>query len=176
MWEKISRYYPTSWELLLLFLLFLSFWYPYIHYAEMPPRIPTHFGGSGIPDAWSPKNPVNVFLAPSIMTVVYFFITGLTLWMASVPDPKKLINASRQQLERIAPERAELVRQVTIRGLFGIKALLSGMSAYLSYASTRVALGKATGLGWLMVVFTAGLMLAALYLALKTTLLVYRNQ
>lgn len=109
------------------------------------------------------------------MTVVYLFITGLTLWMTSVPDPKQIINASRRQLERITPERAELVRQVTIRGLFGIKALLSGMSACLSYTSTRVALGKATGLGWSMWLFTAGLISTALYLAIKTTTLTNRN-
>ncbi len=168
MWEKINKYYPAWWELLLLFLLFLSFWYPYVHYAEMPARIPTHFGASGLPDAWSPKNPANVFLAPVIMAVIYCFTTGLTLWMASVSDPKKIINASRRELERMSPERAELIRRVTLQGLFATKALIVGMAAYLAWASTQVALGKMAGLGWFMWVFVVGIMVASLYLTVRT--------
>ena len=75
----------------------------------------------------------------------------------------------------MTPERAELVRQVTIRGLFGIKALLAGMSAYMAYASTLVSLGKMPGLGWFMWVFTVGLIVAALYLTFNTITLIYRK-
>jgi len=168
MWEKLNKYYPAWWELLLLFLLFLSFWYPYVHYAELPARVPTHFGPAGLPDAWSPKSPVHVFDVHVIIAVIYIFFTGMMAWMASVPDPKKIINASKRQLERMGPERAELIRQVTIRGLFATKALIVSMDTYLAYASTRVALGKMAGLGWFMWVFFVGIMGAALYLTVRT--------
>ncbi len=173
MWEKINKYYPAWWELLLLFLLFLSFWYPYVHYAELPARVPTHFGPAGFPDAWSPKSPVHVFDVHVIIAVIYIFFTGMMAWMASLPDPKKIINASKWELDRMSPERAEQIRQVTIRGLFAIKALIVSMNTYLAYASIQVALGKTAGLGWYMWVFVAGLTGAALYLAVLTMQLVY---
>lgn len=84
MWERAGKYYPVAWELVLLLLIIFAFWYPIMHYAELPIRIPTHFGASGTPDAWSTKSWGSVLAMPAIATAIYLFTTGMILWMASV--------------------------------------------------------------------------------------------
>jgi uncharacterized membrane protein len=53
-------------------------------YPYLPSPIPTHWGVSGLPDAFSPKTPVSVFLQPLIALAVY----GLLL-VAPALDSKR---------------------------------------------------------------------------------------
>ncbi|MGB9920832.1 MAG: DUF1648 domain-containing protein [Moorellales bacterium] len=162
--RRLARYYPLWLELILVYLVFLSFWYPVTHYAEMPQRIPTHFGASGQPDAWADKSWASVLTLPLILAGVYAGLTGLAGYMAGVKDPKKLINVSPKQLEKITPERAEAIRRTVIRFLMGEKSLLVAMLSYLSYAETMTALGRWAGLGWVAWLFVAALVGSSAFL------------
>lgn len=96
--------------------------------------------------------------------------------MALVDDPKKTINASKQQLARMSAERAELIRRLSLVFLFVVKAVLVGMFAYLSYGQTKVALGEWRGLGWPMWVFFAALMGVSAAFTWQLLRLVYRPE
>lgn len=167
-WQKLDRCYPVWWEWAVLALIVFSFWYPAVHYAELPARFPTHFGPSGLPDTWGPKNLLNVYLVPLIMAGSYILITALNFWFVSTPDPRKLINLPKKRLEKMSPEQVEIIRQETIKGLFVLKVMLAAESANLSYTSTRVALGLEKGLGfvgtWL---FVGAIMIYSLYLTVR---------
>jgi len=166
-WEKLNRCYPLWWEWVVLALIIFSFWYPAVHYAELPAQIPTHFGGSGLPDGWGNKNWINAYIVPLIMAVTSLGMTALTLWIAGTEDPKKLINLPRKQLEQLTPEQMEKIRMATVQGLFVSKALIVAMSAYLSYMSIQVALGIAKGLGWGIWFLTAALIIYSLYMTVR---------
>lgn len=167
-WQKLAEHYPLWWEWVVLILIVFSFWYPAAHYAELPAQIPTHFGASGLPDAWSPKSPVSVYLAPLILVGTYILMTALNVWFALAPDPRKLINLPKKRLEKMTPEQVESIRGETIKGLFVLKFLLAAMSADLSYESTRVALGLQNGLNpvWLWSFFGA-IMIYSLYFTVR---------
>jgi uncharacterized membrane protein len=156
--RRLARYYPLWVELILVYVVFLCFWYPVVHYDQMPERIPIHFGASGEPDAWADKSWGIVLLLPLILAGIYVGTTALAVYLASVKDPKKLISASKQQLEKITAERAESIRRTLIRFLLGEKSMLVGMLSYISWASTMTALGKWSGLGWVMWLFVAALL------------------
>lgn len=176
LWRRLGQFYPVWLELFLLGLIAFSLWYPVVHYPEMPLRIPTHFGASGLPDAWSNKNLGALLLLPLLSAVAYANLTFLSCWMALVDDPKKTINAPKQQLARMSAERAELIRRLSLVFLFVVKAVLVGMLAYLSYGQTRVALGEWRGLGWLMWVFFAALMGVSAAFTWQLLRLVYRPE
>lgn len=174
MWRRWSEFYPPWVELILLLLLGFSFWYPAIHYAEMPMRIPTHFGPAGLPDAWAVKNWVDVLLAPAIMAGVYVLITGLGLWMILARDPKKLINwPDEQALKRMSEERAEQLRRVTVHGLLATKVIIIVMAAYLAYGSTQVALGVSKGMGFGIWFLVGGVLVVSGWMIWKVIKLMY---
>lgn len=167
-WQKLAEHYPLWWEWVALILIIFSIWYPAAHYAELPAQVPTHFGASGLPDAWSPKSPVNVYLGPAVLAGTYILMTALNFWFALAPDPRRLINLPQKRLEKMTPEQLESIRGETIKGLFVLKFLLTAMSADLSYESTRVALGLQNGLNpvWLWSFFGA-IMTYSLYFTVR---------
>lgn len=166
-WEKLNRCYPVWWEWVVLALIIFSFWYPAVHYAELPAQIPTHFGGSGLPDGWGNKNWINVYIVPLIMAVTSLGMTLITLWITVTEDPKKLINLPKKRLEQMTPAQMEEIRLATVKGLFVTKAVIVAMSAYLSYMSIQVALGMAKGLSWGIWFFVAALIGYSIYLTIQ---------
>lgn len=148
LWSRLNQFYPVWLEAVLVALLVLAFRFPLAHYAAMPPRVPTHYGFSGLPDAWADKNLGIFLLGPLMAVVTYFLLTILSCWMVLVDDPKKVINAPKQRLAAMSEERAERVRRATLAFLFAIKFVLVAMLTYSSYAETMVALGRWERLGW----------------------------
>jgi uncharacterized membrane protein len=53
-------------------------------YPSLPATIPTHWGPSGTPDAWSAKSYPSVFATPMISVVLY-----VLLWVVPLFDPKR---------------------------------------------------------------------------------------
>lgn len=158
MWKRLNRFYPILLEVVLVVLIVLSFWYPLVHLSEMPARIPSHFGPSGLPDAWQVKSMWSILTLPIIIASIYLGMGAITLYLTLVSDAKKVINLPRNQLERMSVDRAELIRLITVRYLFAIKALVVVMQVYLSVGQTRVSLGLAQGLGWPMWLFFFGIL------------------
>ena len=103
----------------------------------IPERVPTHFGGSGAPDAWGHKNWATVFVLPLMALLMG---PGLA-WLAIVSVGRDhLPGAERQSLRRALPSLANFLSGLA----FLSTLLLSGMAI----GATRVATGQAQSLGW----------------------------
>lgn len=53
--------------------------YAWLHYGDRPAMVPTHFGPSGRPDAWSPRSFWSVMLLPLALLV---YAVGGSLFIA----------------------------------------------------------------------------------------------
>lgn len=172
MWAKINRYYPPRVDLVGLLLLTTAFSYVRVHYDQLPASIPTHFGVSGHPDAWSVKSVWSVY-APLLLGLgIYLAMVMLNLFLVIRPeDPARILNIPQRDKERLGPERLEAIRALTARVLAAINFTMAAMFAFLAYGSANVALGISPGLGALTWVFTAALLAASLYLTTRLLLM-----
>lgn len=87
-WNKISRYYPPWLEFLPLILFAMVLYYINNHYELLPDLMPTHFGPSGKPDAWSEKSLWSVY-APLIIGFVVLckYCTAGTIYNTASATP-----------------------------------------------------------------------------------------
>lgn len=159
-WDRVNRYYPVVLELPLLLLIVFAFWYSSTHYILMPARIPTHFGLNGMPDAWNTKSWGYVLLLPVLTLISYIMFSGLTLRL-SIRGPWQLKPT----------EKAEVLHRVSIQGFFFVKSTIVVALTYLTYGSTQVALGRASGLGWLNNVLIFMVVVASLAIAARIIIL-----
>jgi uncharacterized membrane protein len=114
-------------------------------YGALPASIPTHFGISGEPDAWTPKSPASVMLLPVMVLVMGVGLGGLT-WLTA--HAKRALRRSDQGASLAAQLR---FRRAMTRFLSGVSLFTSAMMTALSYSVIEVGLGRATGLGrWQM--------------------------
>ncbi|MDN5327340.1 MAG: hypothetical protein PWP41_2036 [Moorella sp. (in: firmicutes)] len=169
-WQKLNRYYPIWLEVPSVLLLIFAFWYLAVHYADLPARIPTHFGFTGLPDNWGPKK--SILVMPFIAAAIYLLFTGISLWIAAVDDPRRIISAPEKERKKIQPAAAEAVRVVTLRGLLVLKIFILSLGAYLTYKNVQVALGLAAGIGWVGLVFGIMAAATAFYLGIRCLLLI----
>lgn len=106
----------------------------FLNYLNLPDRIPTHFGASGQPDAWSGKT--SLFALPIIMVVLYI---GLTI-LGRFPH-------TYNYLCKITKENAPF-QYLNTRMFIGLlKSEIILAFAYIEWATIQVAGGKAYGLG-----------------------------
>lgn len=110
---------------------------PALAWPHVPPRVPSHYGLSGTPDAYGPKSALLV--APGLALAVFAGLGILRRYpqLFNYAAPITAENAERQY--RLA------------RGLLQwLRAGITGTGAYLSWAGVRVALGRAQGVseGW----------------------------
>jgi uncharacterized membrane protein len=122
------------------------------HWADLPARIPTHFGPSGRPDAWGPKWSL---LALTGLTIALF--AGLTI-ARRFPHT---YNYPWRITEENAPRQYALARSL----LAWINLEVVSLFTYLQWSTIQVALGNSEGLGaWL---------LSAVLIALFATIAIY---
>ncbi|HEX5041940.1 MAG TPA: DUF1648 domain-containing protein [Candidatus Polarisedimenticolaceae bacterium] len=118
----------------------LGFAYAAASYAELPPRIPTHFGFSGAPDAWRDKSARSVLLLPAI-GVIQGFALGLLCVLVSHAKRAVRLGDDGTSL------RAQLVfRRAVTRFLCGVTWVISLMLALITVFSIRTAQGLSEGL------------------------------
>jgi uncharacterized membrane protein len=138
--------------------------YAAMHYADLPARVPTHFGPSGKPDAWRPKSFWTVMLLP-ILTLIMG--TGLGTFALLISRAKRAI---RHPHPEISVEAQMRFRRAVTRYFCGIALMATAMLTLSSVGSIRVGLGLDHGLSPLMMAAGIGLGLLAiggvLYLAL----------
>ena len=122
-------------------------------WGELPERVPTHFGLSGRPDAWSGRGSV---LALPVLSVVLY---GALTLVQRLPGrwynyPVRITEENRERQERLARDL-----------ILWLKAALMGLFAHLTLGVLRTALGEAAGLGTWTVPLWIGLMtgLVAVY-------------
>jgi uncharacterized membrane protein len=100
----------------------------------LPDRVPTHFGASGIPDAWGGKT--SLFLLP----VITFFMYGLMTMTSRYPQffnyPWKITE------QNIRAQYLNSRQMIT-----SLKAGIICLFTYSNWRTMQVALGKANGLG-----------------------------
>ncbi|NLL53485.1 MAG: DUF1648 domain-containing protein [Peptococcaceae bacterium] len=96
--------------------------------------MPSHFGSSGIPDAWSSK--LSIWLLPGIGAGLYLLLTIVSKFPHTFNFPWAVTeeNAERQYL---------IGRTMVI----SLKAELIWLFAYIEFSTIQVAMGKSNGLG-----------------------------
>ncbi len=153
--------------ILIIFCIGLSFYLPLVNYDLLPDPIPTHFNIYGEPDGWSSKSLINVLLGPIILSATLILMLPLTWWMAKVEDPKKIINTSKQKLEKMTIETAEEIRRITILHLLIILLLTALLILMITFNQVMVALGQAISLGSGILTIVLLLMFDCFYLTWK---------
>lgn len=140
-------------EFLALALLFTAIVEVTYFWHKLPQTIPTHFGITGVPDRYGPKN--TIWILPAVALVIYLLLTVIAVFL-----PK--INSSRGR-KSVA----------LLRWVFGMcKCFILGITAYITWKTILTALGSAQGLGigftiaMLLIVFIGDpilLIIAAIY-------------
>ncbi len=172
MWAKINRYYPPWLDYIGLLLFSTAFSYIRAHFDQIPVNIPTHFGPSGQPDAWSTKSVWSVYGSLMIGLGIYLSMALTNILVIIRPEnPAKILNIPQRDKDLLGPERLEAIRAVTVRGLAALNLTLAALFAYLGWGATNVALGISPGLGPVMWLFMAVLLGISLYLTVKTILM-----
>ena len=151
MWQKVRKIYPLQLEIVPLVLMFLAIYLTLINYPDLPDSIPSHFNFRGLPDRWASKSELIVYPAASIF--VYMLISSISVAMAVVKDPKRLINLPARMKDSLSVAQAERLRIILVRCLLTLKMAVIGMMTYLLYGNLEVALGRAEGLGYWPFVF-----------------------
>lgn len=139
--------------------------YAALHYAQMPAEVPTHFGFSGAPDAWSPRSFGAVMMLP--MGALFM---GVSLALIAC------LTARAKRAIRVGDAGVSLAAQVRFRNamatfLGGVAVLVSLMMGLMSVFSVRTAMGLASGMPAAVMVLTLVLLVYALggsiYLAVR---------
>ena len=169
MWEKISRFYPPWLDLFCLVCLGFMWVYTAARYGMMAEQIPTHFGFSGTPDAWSAKSFGSVFMLLILGTIVWLsmFLTNYFL-IIKPEDPRKYINLPRGRKEALSTEQIEAIRRVAVLCMALINLTVVLMFAVIQYGMVNSALGMQNGLGWGVNVLVGILLIEAAWLTWKT--------
>ncbi|TDA68835.1 MAG: DUF1648 domain-containing protein [Clostridia bacterium] len=160
---------PWWWELLPVALVLLSVGYTWMVYPDLPERVPTHYGASGMPDAWGGKGAVLVL--PFLQTGIYALDAGLYLWMARVKDPRRLIahsaNWTEKQKAAFTTKDLESLRAFLVRSLWLLNLVLMLMFTHLNVGDLQTALGLRHGLGLVIWVYFAAIMGICFWMTVK---------
>ncbi len=156
--RRYSDVLPLFWEALPLALIAATALYLATTYATAPAIIPTHFDAAGQPNAYTPKAIGSYFLLVWFQLTLYALLTVLGVL---------LVRAKAQ-----AGRAGARFRQVWIRYLFGMKALLlllfGGIAASVARAESS---GTAASIWWVLpasLVFVVVILAAAITLAVRT--------
>ena len=130
--------------------------YAALHYSEMPLQIPTHFGFSGAPDAWSPRSFGSVMALPLGAMLMGISLAAIACLTARA---KRAIRVGDGGVSLSAQLQ---FRNVTALFLSGVAILVSAMMCSMAYYSVRTSLGLASGLPWYSTVLTGILLVYAI--------------
>lgn len=172
MWTKINRYYSPWLDFIGLLLFSTAFSYIRAHFDQIPATIPTHFGPSGQPDAWSAKSVWSVYGTLMIGLGIYLSMVLTNIVVIIRPDnPAKIINIPQRDKDLLGPERLEAIRATIARGLAVLNLTMAALFAYLGWGATNVALGISPGLGPVIWLFVAALLGISLYMTVKAIMM-----
>jgi uncharacterized membrane protein len=133
--------------------------------TDVPATVPTHFGPSGAPDAWSPRSIRSVMLLP-FGALAIPAVLAVTACLSA--RAKRAIRLSDRGVSLEAQLR---FRSATASFLSGVAILVALMMCGMSVAAVRTALGLAHGIPvWMMalaIVLVAYAIGGSLYIALR---------
>jgi len=104
------------------------------HYADLPDKIPTHFGLSGAPDQWGSK--ATLWILFGVALFIYLLLTVVSRFPQAFNFPVPVTPQNRERLVHLAQEMMRWMK-VELLGLF----------TWIEWQSVQVALGHAQGLG-----------------------------
>jgi len=125
-------------------------------YDSLPDLVPTHFAGSGAPDAWMARTWGSVFLIPLIGLVVGG-VLSLMAWLTA----RAGFGPGRTRAG-VSPAVREHLQGSAARFLSAMAILTAVLLATIAIGSLRTALGLAHGLGPGPLVLTFGMALVGL--------------
>lgn len=139
--------------------------YTLAHYDALPDRVPTHFGPSGAPDAWSPKGFASVMIMPIMSLLMGVVLGGAALLTARAKRAVRLDDGGRS-LAAQNRFRSAMTNFLATIGLLAIAMLTT-----ISISSVDVALGRRAGIpGWTLLLAGALVLYAtigAVWLAVR---------
>lgn len=169
MWQKVKMFYPPWLELFPLLLIVFALTYTHINYPDLPATVPTHFGANGLPDSWSAKSFVSVYLLPLLGLATCGLMLGLNWFVIMRPDdPRTVVNLLESEKDALGPKRLEALRTFTAQALWVINTEVAALIVFLAYGSIQVALSRQTGLGWGVWVFFGLIMASSLGMTVQT--------
>jgi len=139
--------------------------YAWVSYPDLPPQVPTHFGPSGRPDAWSPRSFSSVMLLPLTTLLLG---TAMAVMACLMTRAKRAIRHPDGGISLAAQQR---FRQVSANYLALVVIVMTAMLALMSIFAIRTGLGLAAGMPPALMALVAVLLVVAvgggLYIALR---------
>lgn len=166
MWQKMSKCYPPSFELIPLLLVFLGVYLVANSYPSLPDTIPTHFDLQGVPDEWDSKR--DLFVFPIMGAGIYILMTVIGMLVAAGKDPRRFINLPLNRKANLSEAQMEELRIFMVRSLLALKFAMESLFTYSVYISIEVAKGRASGLGPPWFIFLAMIMGVAAYMTWRS--------
>jgi len=103
-------------------------------WSTLPARIASHFNGAGLPDGYGDRS--TILLVPIIGGALYLLLTVISYFPNTFNYPVKVTDENRPRLAAIS-----------VVMLACLNAELCCSFAYITWATIRVAQGRAAGLG-----------------------------
>jgi uncharacterized membrane protein len=139
--------------------------YAWLHYPDLPPLVPTHFGPSGGPDTWSPRSFSSVMLLPLATLLLG---TAMAIAACLTARAKRAIRHPDDGVSLSAQQR---FRRVTANYLALVVIVMTAMMTLMSIFAVRTALGLATGMPPALIAVVVVLLVVSvgggLYIALR---------
>jgi uncharacterized membrane protein len=139
--------------------------YAWMHYASLPAQVPTHFGVSGRPDAWSPRSFGSVMVLP-LATLLMGLAMGVTAVLTA-----RAKRAIRHPGGAASIDAQLRFRRAMANFLAGVGILTTSMLALMSVYAVRTGLGLAAGIPGSLMALTIVMLVYAvggsLYLAFR---------
>jgi len=139
--------------------------YAWMNYSSLPPRVPTHFGPTGRPDAWSPRSFSSVMLLPLATLLI---ATAMAVVACLIAGAKRAIRRGDGGVSLAAQQR---FRQVSANYMALVVIVMTGMMTLMSIYAVRTGLGLAAGMPPALIAVVIVLLVLAvgggLYIALR---------
>lgn len=132
--------------LVLIILIILS-------WSELPDKIPSHFGASGLPDAWGSK--LSVWFLPGMGVGLYALLTIVSRFPHTF-----------NYLWAVTEENAEKQYQIARTMVGALKAEVIWLFVYMEFAIIQVAMGKTNGIGVVFLPITLIVVFGTIFLCL----------
>lgn len=104
-----------------------------MHWAELPARVPRHFGVSGAPDRWGGKD--GMLVLPLSAIGIYMLTTAASRYQRFINLP--------MAIDRDRPEVQRLLLSMSI----ALKLVVLVTFLYIEWTEVEAALGRSSGLG-----------------------------
>ena len=114
--------------------------YAWLRYPDLPAQVPTHFGPSGRPDAWSPRSFSSVMVLPLTTLLLG---TAMAIGACLTARAKRAIRHPDGGVSLAAQQR---FRQATANYLALVVIVMTAMLTLMSIFAVRTALGLAAGM------------------------------